>query len=56
MVVPRRLSHSKKTSLLVPHKYSIKTVGVLELKDTLFPKDCELKHKIKGEEKDSKIV
>lgn len=56
MVVPRRLCHSKRTSFLVPYKYRVKTVGVLEVKDTLLPKDCELKYKTKGEEKDSEIV
>lgn len=41
---------------LVSYKYSIKTVTVLELKAVLFPKDSELKRKIKGEEKDNETV
>ena len=55
-VIPRRLNPGKRPSFLVLYKYSIKTITVLELKDVLFPKDSELKHKIKGEEKDNETV
>lgn len=55
-VIPRRLNPGKRPSFLVSYKYSIKPITVLELKDVLIPKDSELKHKIKGEEKDNKTT
>jgi len=54
-VFPRRLNPGKRPSVLVSYKHSIKTITVLELKDVLFPKDSELKHKIR-EEKDNETV
>lgn len=47
--ITRRINPGKRSSFLVSYKHSMKTITVLELKDILFPKDSELKHKIKGD-------